>query len=79
ALRNPDHSVSLLEVIRGASPDYAVIAQKAADPDIKEKFAQVFAAEYGLSLERLADRYEARTESVRLRVEKAEAGVERLD
>ncbi|WP_175753031.1 class I SAM-dependent methyltransferase [Burkholderia ambifaria] len=79
ALRNPDHSVSLLDVIRGASPDYAVIAQKAADPGIKEKFAQVFAAEYGLSLERLADRYEARTDSVRLRVEKAEAGVERLD
>nr|WP_282100698.1 methyltransferase domain-containing protein [Burkholderia sp. Tr-862] len=79
ALRNPDHSVSLLDVIRGASPDYAVIAQKAAAPEIKEKFAQVFAAEYGLSLERLADRYEARTDSVRLRVEKAEAGVERLD
>lgn len=79
ALRNPDHSVSLLDVIRGASPDYAVIAQKAAAPEIKEKFAQVFAAEYGLSLERLADRYEARTDSVRLRVEKVEAGVERLD
>ncbi|AFQ49047.1 class I SAM-dependent methyltransferase [Burkholderia cepacia] len=79
ALRHPDQSVSLLDVIRGASPDYAVIAQKAAAPEIKAKFAQVFAAEYGLSLEQLAGRYEARTESARLRMEKAEAGVERID
>ncbi len=78
-LRNPDYPVSLLDVIRGASPDYAVIAQKAADPGIKEKFVPVFAAEYGLSLEQLAGRYEARTDSVRVRMEKAEAGVERVD
>ncbi|QVN19918.1 methyltransferase domain-containing protein [Burkholderia pyrrocinia] len=78
ALRDPGHAVSLLDVIRGASPDYAVIAQKAADSEIKERFSQVFATDYGLSLEQLADRYEARTESVRLRMEKAEAGVERM-
>ncbi|KUY58368.1 class I SAM-dependent methyltransferase [Burkholderia sp. RF2-non_BP3] len=79
ALRNPDHAVSLLDVIRGASPDYAVVAQKTADPETRSKFAQVFAAEYGLSLEQLADRYDVQTESVRMRMEKAEAGVERLD
>ncbi|KAB0643887.1 class I SAM-dependent methyltransferase [Burkholderia latens] len=78
ALRNTDHAVSLLDVIQGASPDYAVVAQKAADPEIREKFAPAFAAEYGLSLEQLAGRYDVQTNSVRLRMEKAETSVEQL-
>ncbi|MEX3991317.1 methyltransferase domain-containing protein [Paraburkholderia sp. EG286A] len=79
ALRSPDHAVRLLDVIRGVSPDYAVIAQKAADPEIKERFAQAFATDYGLSLGQLADRYEARTDSVRLLMEKIEARIQRMD
>jgi O-antigen chain-terminating methyltransferase len=75
-LRNPDHAVSLLDVIRGASPDYAVIAQKAADPGVKERFSQVFAANYGLSLEALADRYEARADTVRERLGKVESSIQ---
>ncbi|MEX3999129.1 methyltransferase domain-containing protein [Paraburkholderia sp. EG285A] len=79
ALRSPDHAVRLLDVIRGVSPDYAVIAQKAADPETKERFAQVFATDYGLSLEQLADRYEARTDSVRFRMEKIDARIQQMD
>lgn len=75
ALHSSDHAVTLLDVIRGASPDYAVIAQKTAGPDVAEQFSQLFAADYGLSLEQLAGRYEARTDFLQSRLEKVEASI----
>ncbi|MGY2339211.1 methyltransferase domain-containing protein [Pseudomonas sp. SDO5532_S415] len=51
-------SVDLLNVLHGVSPDYAIIAQKQASPEQIEKFDAVFAQDYGLSLEKLARRYD---------------------
>ncbi|WP_422394673.1 methyltransferase domain-containing protein [Pseudomonas idahonensis] len=52
-------SMTLMSVLGGASPDYAIVAQKQALPDILEHFDAVFQKEYGLSLEVLAHRYDA--------------------
>ncbi|RMO80977.1 Chromosome segregation ATPase [Pseudomonas syringae pv. philadelphi] len=51
--------VDLFSVLHGVSPDYAVVAQKAAAPEQMELFDTVFAQEYGLSLESLSRRYDA--------------------
>lgn len=52
-------SMTLMSVLGGASPDYAIVAQKQALPDILEHFDAMFQKEYGLSLEVLAHRYDA--------------------
>ncbi|EKE17394.1 MAG: hypothetical protein ACD_10C00470G0003 [uncultured bacterium] len=51
-------SPSLQDVFQGASPDYAVVAQKDAAPVLMHYFAMVFDQEYGLTLETLAARYD---------------------
>lgn len=51
--------VDLLSVLNGVSPDYAIVAQKQAFHEESAKFDAVFAKEYGLSLEVLANRYNA--------------------
>ncbi|SDX27592.1 O-antigen chain-terminating methyltransferase [Pseudomonas syringae] len=51
--------VDLFSVLHGVSPDYAVVAQKAAVPEQMELFDAVFGREYGLSLESLTRRYDA--------------------
>lgn len=48
ALLHAEH-VSLDQVFGGASPDYAVVAQKAADASVFEAFDAAFEKEYGLS------------------------------
>ena len=50
-------SITLQNVLDGVSPDYAIIAQKAADETILKALDEAFAVEYGLSLETLATRY----------------------
>jgi O-antigen chain-terminating methyltransferase len=75
-LRNANHAVSLMDVLHGASPDYAVVAQKAAEPAIKEPFARPFAVEYGLSLEQLAVRHDAIHEA---RLQQMDATMARLN
>lgn len=50
--------ITLMEVLGGASPDYAVVAQKAAAPDVMERFDTVFATQYGIDLNDLAGRYD---------------------
>ncbi len=57
----------LQQVLDGVSPDYAVVAQKAAAPELLARFDAAFAASYGLSLEVLAQRYD------RLQVERRSA------
>ncbi len=52
--------VSLLEVLQGVSPDYAVIAQKAADAAVLAPFEPAFAAEFGLTLDTLSERFEGK-------------------
>ncbi|GFZ67143.1 hypothetical protein PSE10B_36650 [Pseudomonas amygdali pv. eriobotryae] len=51
-------SVGLMDVLGGASPDYAIVAQKTAADDQLEKFDAAFATDYGLALDTLAKRYD---------------------
>lgn len=50
--------ISLYDVLSGVSPDYAVVAQKKASNDILEKTSFSFEGEYGLSLEKLSNKYD---------------------
>ncbi len=50
--------LGLINVLEGVSPDYAVVAQKAADPDTLERFDDAFSARWGITLGQLALRYE---------------------
>ncbi|WP_223505541.1 class I SAM-dependent methyltransferase [Pseudomonas sp. GL-RE-29] len=54
--------LTLMEVLSGVSPDYAIIAQKAAGAEQLAAFDPYFARNYGLSLEALAERYEQHME-----------------
>jgi len=57
ALRsNP--SPTLLDVLEGVSPDYAVIAQKSASDDVLDRFKPAFAQDMGLTIETLTARYD---------------------
>ncbi|WP_083245524.1 class I SAM-dependent methyltransferase [Paraburkholderia nodosa] len=61
-LRNAAAQIHLLDVVGGASPDYAIVAQKDAG-STQGAFDDAFAADYGLTLAALADRYDAKLES----------------
>lgn len=54
-----DGPVDLMSVLGGASPDYAIIAQKDASAEQLESFDEAFDKEYGLALDILAQRYDA--------------------
>jgi SAM-dependent methyltransferase len=54
--QNP--SPNLLAVLNGVSPDYAVIAQKAAPQKIFSIFDEVFSLEFGLTLDTLTHKYQ---------------------
>ncbi|CAM5507950.1 hypothetical protein ATER59S_03784 [Aquamicrobium terrae] len=51
-------TVRLIDVFRGVSPDYAVIAQKPGEADFLARFDALFAADYGLTLDTLSERFE---------------------
>jgi SAM-dependent methyltransferase len=53
-------SPSLKDVFLGASPDYAVVAQKAADATVLKCFSAAFDQAAGLTTETLIDRYDER-------------------
>lgn len=67
--------ITLLGVLNGASPDYAVIAQKKAPEEIFAALQAAFDAEYGLTLERLANKYQQLAEA---RATRAEARINEL-
>lgn len=73
ALHDEQARVGVREVLTGASPDYAVVAQKQADAEQLENFEAVFEASYGLSLDDIALRYDQGIES---RLGKLENSVE---
>lgn len=52
--------INLADVFHGASPDYAVIAQKHADSDVLALFEDVFEQRYGLGQDELFERWDAR-------------------
>jgi SAM-dependent methyltransferase/uncharacterized coiled-coil protein SlyX len=51
--------LGISHVLEGVSPDYAVVAQKAAAPDVMARFDAAFAAPYGISLGEASRRYDA--------------------
>lgn len=53
-----DAQLGLISVLEGVSPDYAVVAQKAAPPSLQAPFDAAFDASWGLTLGHLAHRYE---------------------
>jgi SAM-dependent methyltransferase len=64
-LNDPAYPVDLLAVLSAVSPDYAIVAQKAAAPELLEAFDDAFGKHYGLALEDLAQRYDrAHLESI---------------
>lgn len=65
---------TLLDVLGGVSPDYSIVAQKAAVSEHMDLFTTVFEKNYGLTLEVLAQRYEERM----ARAEQAEATLEKV-
>jgi O-antigen chain-terminating methyltransferase len=58
-LRNRSDA-SLLEVLIGASPDYALVALKGPEAEITSELLNVFSKNYGLTLNELAHRYDLR-------------------
>lgn len=52
-------ALSLSDVIGGASPDYGVVAQKPGPGDVLVLFESVFAPEFGVSLDAVAQAYES--------------------
>ncbi len=50
----PETPVSLFDVITGASPDYALVAQKQAQPELMAPFDAEFGAHHGVSMDELA-------------------------
>ena len=52
------HDIHLADVFGSVSPDYAVIAQKLAPPEIMQSFDAPFAKKYGIELHELAQRYD---------------------
>lgn len=71
--------IRLMDVLGGVSPDYAIVAQKAASPEVTARFDSAFDAHYGMELHELADRYDGtlgrRMTTVDKRLSSAEAQV----
>jgi O-antigen chain-terminating methyltransferase len=72
-LQEPNHittqSLALLDVFRGVSPDYALIAQKQASKDIEEAVSHAFYVERGITLSSISDQYD---EHIHLKIKNLE-------
>lgn len=77
-LREEHGPTSLFAVLSGVSPDYAVIAQKGGDTAALASFDAVFAKEYGLTLEALANRYQERFDMMERKTQLLEARLNRI-
>jgi len=64
---------TLNDVFYGASPDYAVIAQKGGHEELFRLLDQEFNKDSGLTLKTLADRFEARVQKIEEKAQQAEA------
>lgn len=65
-------SVTLTEVIKGVSPDYAIVAQKNADRDILKHSDDLFFQDIGLSFDSLALNFENRMLNIETKACEAE-------
>jgi SAM-dependent methyltransferase len=61
-------SITLMDVLSGSSPDYAVIAQKASVSTFLATDDKAFGADYGLNIESLAARYDRQLADLELRL-----------
>jgi O-antigen chain-terminating methyltransferase len=77
-LREEHGPTSLFAVLSGVSPDFAVIAQKAGDASAMASFDVMFAQEYGLTLELLANRYQERIDVIERKTQMLEARLNRI-
>jgi O-antigen chain-terminating methyltransferase len=77
-LREEHGPTSLFAVLSGVSPDYAVIAQKGGDASSIASFDAVFAKDYGLTLELLANRYQERFDLMERKTQMLEARLNRI-
>jgi SAM-dependent methyltransferase len=77
SLHHPEAVITLLNVLEGVSPDYAVVAQKSGDEAAMGVTVSAFQAEYGLTLPILAIRhnehFETRLQAIQGQVRSAEA------
>lgn len=74
-----DQSPSLMSVLNGASPDYAVIAQKEASAELIDRFDPEFSREYGLRLDTLAVRFQHQFDNAHSLARQALATAEQLN
>jgi O-antigen chain-terminating methyltransferase len=61
-LKAEGEAYTLMDVLSGASPDYAVIAQKKADEKVLVGWNPLFAQEYGWNMDMLAELYQRQQE-----------------
>jgi len=54
-IKNPE----LIDVLKGVSPDFAVISQKSGSLVMLESLNDIFKADYGISLEHIAEKFQA--------------------
>jgi len=54
--------IGLIDVIAGVSPDYAIVAQKNAPPEVLRSFDAAFVKHYGIELDALANHYDVKLE-----------------
>ena len=71
--------VSLQDVFAGASPDYAVVAQKHAPEDVLALTGQPFSLDYGLSLENLLSRWDSRFNRLETKAQQAETKAQQAE
>ncbi|WP_021026194.1 bifunctional 2-polyprenyl-6-hydroxyphenol methylase/3-demethylubiquinol 3-O-methyltransferase UbiG [Comamonas sp. B-9] len=64
--------IGLMDVLGGASPDYAIVAQKHAAPEAMAGFDAVFEASYGLQIHQLAQRYDSKLTELSQRIASTE-------
>jgi O-antigen chain-terminating methyltransferase len=76
-------SLNLNDVLGGASPDYAVVAQKQAREDIQFRCNQAFDMEYGINVSTLATKYSdqqnQRFQLIQAKAQQAEAKAQQVD
>lgn len=57
-------NIGLIDIFAESSPDYAIVAQKDAAPEVLQSFDSAFAKPYGIELRELANRYDAKTKNI---------------
>lgn len=68
--------ITLMAVLDGVSPDYAVIGQKGGWPNATEQNKDIFACNYGLDLQTLAQRFDNQLEN---KAQQAEAKAQQAE